>query len=58
MFQLFMSHHQAEELMDFYKRVLHMKWLSSLQESIWLYIISLAKRYMLKAKLLISLKLN
>jgi hypothetical protein len=28
MFQLFTSHHQAKELKDFYKRVLHMKWLS------------------------------
>jgi hypothetical protein len=35
MFQLFTSHYQAEELKDFfYKRVLRMKWLSSLRDSI------------------------
>jgi hypothetical protein len=32
MFQLLTSHHQAEELKDFYKGVLHMKWLSSLRD--------------------------
>jgi hypothetical protein len=37
MFQLFTSHHQAEELKDFYKRVLHMKLLSSLRDPIRLY---------------------
>jgi hypothetical protein len=43
MFRLFTSHRQAEERTDFfYKRVLHMKRLSSLRDPIRLYIMFLA----------------
>jgi hypothetical protein len=56
MFQLFTSHHPTEELKNFfYKRVLHMKWFSSLRDPIRLYTICLAERYV-KSKVIDKIK--
>jgi hypothetical protein len=58
MFRLIASHHQAKELKDLSKQLLHMKRLSSLREHIRLYTICLAKRDLLTNRVTSKLKLK